>query len=50
MVFIEEEARTMHHPHNDSLIITILIANKRMGRMLVDNDSFVDIMTLEAFD
>ena len=50
IVFTEEEARPVHHPHNDSLVVTILIANKRMGRILVDGGSSADIMTLEAFD
>ena len=50
MVFTEEEARTVHHPHNDSLAVTILVANKKMDRVLVDSGSSADIMTLGAFD
>ena len=50
MVFTEDEAKTVHHPHNDSLVATILIANKKMDRVLVDSGSSADIMALEAFD
>ena len=50
MVFIEDEVRTVHHPHNDSLVITILVANKKMDRVLVDSGSSADIMTLDVFD
>ena len=50
MVFIEEEAITVHHPHNDSLVVTILVVNKKMDRVLVDCSSSADIITLGAFE
>ena len=40
----------MHHPHNDSLVVSVVIGNKKMGRVLVDSGSSSDIISLEAFD
>ena len=40
----------MHHPYSDSLVITVMIGNKKTGRVLVDSGSSSDIISLEAFD
>ena len=50
MVFTEDEARAVHYPHNDSLVVIILVTKKKICRILVDSSSSVDIMTLDAFD
>ena len=50
MVFTEDEAKTVHHPHNDSLIVTLVTANQKMDRVLVDSGSSTDIMFLDTFD
>ena len=39
--FIEENARHLHHPHDDALVVSI--------RVLVDNGSLADILYYLAF-
>ena len=40
----------MNHPHNDPLVIITTIGNMNIHRTLVDNDSSVDILYLEAYE
>ncbi|XP_065619570.1 uncharacterized protein LOC136063313 [Quercus suber] len=47
--FIDEEAERIHHPHDDAIVITLLIADYTTKRMLVDNGSSVDILYYPAF-
>ena len=42
--FIDEEAERIHHPHDDAIVITLLIADYTTKRVLVDNGSLVDIL------
>ena len=44
IVFMEEDAKWVHHRHIDTLIITIKIANNIIHRMLVDNGSAANIL------
>ena len=39
----------MNHPHADALVINIRVANNNVHRMLVDDDSVVDIIYLNAY-
>ena len=49
VVFIEVDARWVNHPHNDALVITARVANNNVHRMLVDNESVVDIIYLGTY-
>ncbi|XP_065623881.1 uncharacterized protein LOC136065108 [Quercus suber] len=47
--FTDEEAKRIHHPHDDAIVITLLIADYRTRRVLVDNGSSADILYYPAF-
>ena len=44
IVFIDEDARRLHHPHDDAIVITLAIANYMTKRVLIDNGSSADIL------
>ena len=50
MTFIEEEGRMIHQPHDDALVISITLANRKVFRVLVDNGSSADILYAAAFN
>ena len=47
--FINEEAERIYHPHDDAIVITLLIADYTTRRVLVDNGSSADILYYPAF-
>ena len=47
--FSEEDARRLHHPHNDALVVSIRVEDYNMHRVLVDNGSSADILYYPAF-
>ena len=47
--FTEVNARWLHHPHDDALVISLSITNFNTHRVLVDNGSSVDILYYPAF-
>ena len=47
--FSEEDARRLYHPHDDALVVSIRIRDYNMHKVLVDNDSSVDILYYPAF-
>lgn len=49
ITFTDVDARRLHHPHNDAIVITLTIANSTTRRVLVDNDSSADILYNPAF-
>ena len=49
ITFTDEDAKRVHHPHDDAIIITLLIANYTTRRVLVDNGSSADILYFPAF-
>ena len=49
ITFTDEDADRIHHPHDDALIISLLIADYTTRRVLVDNGSSVDILYYPAF-
>lgn len=49
MYFSEEDARGIKQPHDDPLVIMIMIKGFNMRRVLVDNGSSADIIYLSAF-
>ena len=49
ITFIDEDAERIHHPHDDAIVITLLIADYTTRRVLVDNGSSIDILYYPAF-
>ena len=47
--FSEEDARRLHHPHDDALVVSIRVGDYNVHRMLVDNGSLADILYYPAF-
>ena len=49
ITFTEDEAERIHHPHDDAIVITLLIADYTTRRVLMDNGSSADILYFPAF-
>ena len=49
ITFTDEDAVRIHHPHDDAIVITLLIADYTTRRVLVDNRSSADILYYPAF-
>ena len=49
ITFKDKDVERVHHPHDNAIVITLLIANYTTRRMLVDNGSSVDILYYSAF-
>ena len=49
ITFTDEDAERIHHPHDDALVITLMIADYTTRRVLVDNGSSADILYYPAF-
>ena len=46
---MDKDAERIHHPHDDAIVITLLIADYTTRRVLVDNGSSADILYYLAF-
>ena len=42
--FSEEDARCLHHPHDDALVVNIRMGDYNAHRVLVDNGSSANIL------
>ncbi|XP_074374505.1 uncharacterized protein LOC141714907 [Apium graveolens] len=49
ITFKEADARWVHHPHNDALVISIQIGTKNIHRAFVDNGSSTNILYYSTF-
>ena len=49
IIFMDEDARRLHHPHGDAIVITLAIANYTTKRVLIDNESLIDILYYPSF-
>ncbi|XP_074322718.1 uncharacterized protein LOC141659690 [Apium graveolens] len=49
ITFRETDARWVHHPHNDALVISIQIGIKNVHRAFVDNGSSANILYYSTF-
>ena len=47
--FLEEDARRLHHLHDDALIVSIWVGDYNTYQVLVDNGSSVDILYYPKF-
>ena len=49
IIFTNEDARWLHHPYNDAIVITLAIANYTTRRVLIDNGSLANILYYPTF-
>ena len=49
ITFIDEDVRKLDNPHDDAIVITLMIANYTTRRVLVDKGSFANILYYQAF-
>jgi hypothetical protein len=49
ITFCEDDARGIHQPHDDTLVVTMTIAGFITRRVLIDNGSSADIIYLLAY-
>ncbi|XP_065638880.1 uncharacterized protein LOC136071471 [Quercus suber] len=47
--FSEEDARRLHHPHDDALVVSVRVGDYNVHRVLIDNGSSADILYYPAF-
>ena len=47
--FSEEDARRLHHPYDDALVVSIRVGDYNVHWMLVDNGSSTEILYYPAF-
>ncbi|XP_023907234.2 uncharacterized protein LOC112018931 [Quercus suber] len=47
--FLEEDARHLHHLHDNALVISIQVGDYNMHRVLIDNGSSADILYYPTF-
>ena len=47
--FLEEDARRLHHSHDDALVVSVRVGDYNVHRMLVDNGNSADILYYLAF-
>lgn len=49
IIFSEDDARIVHHPYCDALVVTLYVANKCLHRILIEIESSADILFLSIF-
>ena len=49
ITFTDEDAERVHHPHDDTIVITLLFVDYTTRRVLVDNGSLADILYYPTF-
>ena len=47
--FSEEDARRLHHPQDDALVVSVWVGDYNVHWMVVDNGSSADILYYPAF-
>ena len=50
ITFSDSDMEGCQHPHDDPLVIRVVIANKTVHRVLVDNGSSTDIIFVSSFN
>ena len=50
ITFSNSDLKGCQHPHDDPLVIRVVVANKTIHRVLVDNGSSADIIFASTFD
>jgi len=49
IIFMDEDARRLHHPHDDAIVITLVITNYTTRWVLINNESSTNILYYPAF-
>ena len=49
IIFREVDARWVHHPHADALVIMTQVTNNNVHHLTVDDGSTIDILYLNAY-
>ena len=49
ITFTDADTKRVHHPYDDAIVITLLIADYTTRRVLVDNESSADILYYPTF-
>ena len=47
--FSEEDARRLHHPHDNAFVVILRVGDYNMHRVLVDNSILANILYYPAF-
>ena len=47
--FSEDDARRLHHPHDDALVVSLQVGDYNMHQVLVDNGNSTDILYYPTF-
>ncbi|GFS30390.1 hypothetical protein Acr_00g0011640 [Actinidia rufa] len=50
ITFSNDDLRGLHLPHDDALVVSVVIANFNVQRILIDNGSSADILFISAFE
>ncbi|GFY87963.1 hypothetical protein Acr_05g0016020 [Actinidia rufa] len=50
ITFSNDDLRGLHLPHDDALVVSAVIANFNIQRILIDNGSSADILFISAFE
>ncbi|XP_058084610.1 uncharacterized protein LOC131232406 [Magnolia sinica] len=50
LTFTEDVARRIQHPHDGALVVTLIIANHKVYRILVNTGSSTDVIYSKAFE
>ncbi|KAL1815684.1 hypothetical protein ACET3Z_018258 [Daucus carota] len=49
IIYSEEDARWVHHPHADALVVNVRIGSRNVHRVFVDNGSSVNLLYYSTF-
>uniref|UniRef100_A0A803NMA8 Uncharacterized protein n=1 Tax=Cannabis sativa TaxID=3483 RepID=A0A803NMA8_CANSA len=49
VTFMESDERWVHHPHTNALVIAADIRGDNVHHILVDNDSYINLLNLQGF-
>ena len=49
ITFTEEDAKWIHHPHNNALVVNIRIGSMNVHRVFIDNGSSVNVLYYSTF-
>ena len=50
ITFSDSDLEGCQHPHDDPLVVHVIVANKTIHRVLIDNGSSADIIFASTFD
>ena len=49
ITFMHEDPRRIHHPHDDAIVLTLLVVDYTTRKVLIDNGSLANILYYPAF-